>query len=86
MVNIPHWLILKQEFPKIGSLLFLIFINHFPKILTSNPYLFVYDTSLFSVDKNTDASNIDLNNDLKWKMNFDPDPIKQAHELIFSND
>ena len=34
----------------------------------------------------------DLNKDLKiindwvfqWKMNFDPDPTKQAHEVIFS--
>ena len=41
---------------------------------------------------NADASNIDLNNELKkigewafqWKMNFNPDPIKQAQEMIFS--
>ena len=41
---------------------------------------------------NIDASNIDLYNDLKkidewvfqWKMNFNPDPTKQAKELIFS--
>ena len=42
--------------------------------------------------KNVDPSNIDLNNDLKkigewvfkWKMSFNPDPTKQAQELIFS--
>ena len=42
--------------------------------------------------RNVDPSNIDLNNDLKeigewvfeWKMSFNPDPTKQAQELIFS--
>ena len=60
--------------------------------LASNPKLFADDTSLFSVVKNADASNIDLNNDLKkigeqafqWKMNFNLDHTKQAQELIFS--
>ena len=48
--------------------------------------LFADDTSLFSVVKNVDASNIDLNNNLKkigewalqWKMNFNPDSTKKA--------
>ena len=73
-------------------LLFLIYINHLSENLASNPKLFSDDTSLFSVVKNIDASNIDLNNDLKkiaewefqWKMNFNSDPTKQAQELIFS--
>ena len=76
----------------LGSLLFLIYINDLSDILASNPKLFADDTSLFSVVKNVDASNIDLNNDLKkigewafqWKMSFNPDPTKQAQELIFS--
>ena len=68
----------------LGSLLFLIFIDHYSKTLMSNTYLFPSDTSLISVDKNTDASIIDLNKNLKSKMNFEPDPTKQAYELVFS--
>ena len=49
----------------LGPLLFLIYINYLPDNLASNPKLFADDTSLFSVVKNVDASNIDLNNDLK---------------------
>ena len=57
-----------------------------------NSELFADDTSLFSVDKDFDSSNIDLKNDSKrtgeqvfqWKMNFHPDPSKQTQELIFS--
>ena len=57
-----------------------------------NPKLFADDTSLFTVVKNSDTSNIDLNNDLKmrgewsfqWKMSFNLDPTKQAQEQIFS--
>ena len=72
--------------------MFLIYINDLSDNLASNPKLFADDTSLFSVVKNVDASNIDLNNDLKkigewafqWKMSFNPDPTKQAQELIFS--
>ena len=76
----------------LGPLLFLIYINDLSENLASNPKLFADDTSLFSVVKNVNASNIDLNNDLKkigewafqWKMSFNPDPNKQAQELIFS--
>ena len=68
----------------LGPLLFLIYINDLSDNLASNPKLFPDDTSLFSVVKNVDASNIDLNNDLKntgelaFKMSFNPDPTKQA--------
>ena len=72
--------------------MFLIYINDLSENLASNPKLFTDNTSFFSVVKNVDVSNIDLNNDLKkigewafqWKMNFNPDPTKQAQELIFS--
>ena len=75
----------------LGPLLFLIYINDLSDNLASNPKLFADDTSLFSVVKNVDASNIDLNNDLKkigewafqWKMSFNLDPTKQAQELIY---
>ena len=49
----------------LGSLLFLIYINDLSDNLASNPKLFADNTSLFSVVKNVNASNIDLNNDLK---------------------
>ena len=83
--GVPQGLILRP-------LLFLIYINDLSENLASNPKLFADDTSFFSVVKNVDASNIDLNNDLKkiskwafqWKMNFNPDPTKKAQELIFS--
>ena len=54
--------------------------------------MFADDTSLFSVVNDTQTSANDLNKDLEitnnwtfqWKMNFNPEPAKQAHELIFS--
>ena len=72
--------------------MFFIYINDLSESLPTNPTLFADDTSLFCVVKNVDASNIDLNNDIKkigewvfqWKMNFNPDRTKQAQELIFS--
>ena len=63
-----------------------------PNGFNLNVKLFADDTSLFSVVHNiTDSVNV-LNNDLfkinewalQWKMRFDPDPIKQAQEIIFS--
>ena len=62
--------------------------------LVSNPKLFADDTSLYSVifDKGLSAKN--LNDDLinnrinnrafQWKMNLNPDPNKQAQEVLFS--
>ena len=72
--------------------MFLIYIKDLSENLASGPELFADDTSLFSVIKNADTSNIDLNNDLKkigewafqWKMNFNPDPTKQAQEQFSS--
>ena len=60
--------------------------------LTSNPKLFMDYTSLFSIVKNINSTTTDLNSDLskiidwafQWKMNFNPDPNKQAQEVIFS--
>ena len=40
-------------------------INDLSENLASNPKLFADDTSLFSLIKNVDASNIDLNDDLE---------------------
>ena len=58
----------------------------------SNVKLFADDTSLFSVVHNVNTSSTNLNNDfrkisdwaIQWKMSFNPDPSKQAQEVIFS--
>ena len=72
-------------------LLFLIYINDLPEKLPSNVKLFADDSSLFSVV--SDVKNLLLikNNAPKmiggwaghWKMSFNPDPSKQAQEVIF---
>ena len=76
----------------LGPLFFLININDLPLGLTTNVKLFADDTSLFSVVKNASVSASRLNNDLvkiqdwafNWKMLLNPDPTKQAKEVIFS--
>ena len=73
-------------------MLFLIYINDLSDGLKSECNLFADDTSLFSVVNDINTSASDLNEDLekignwafKWKMNFNPDPNKQAQEIIFS--
>ena len=76
----------------LGPLLFLIYINDLPNGLVSMYKIFADDTSIFSkvFDKNS-SENI-LNNDLsiisewafQWKMQFNPDPNKQANKVYFS--
>ena len=74
----------------LGPLLFLIYINDLSDNLTSNAKLFADDTSLFSVvhDVSTSAKefygNLKKVNDwaFQWKMSFNPDPSKQAQEVI----
>ena len=76
----------------LGPLLFLICINDLSDNLTSNAKLFADDASLFSVVHDVNTSAKALNNDLKkvndwpfqWKISFNPDPSKQAQEVIFS--
>ena len=76
----------------LGPSSFLMYINDLTEGLTTNAKLFADDTSLFSVAHDTQTSANDLNKDLKiinnwafrWKMNFNPDPTKQTHEVIFS--
>ena len=75
-----------------GLLFFLIYINDLSDGLTSNPKLFVDDTSLVSVIHNINSAANDVNSDLmkvsnwafQWKMRFNPDPNKQAQEVTFS--
>ena len=71
----------------LGRLLFLIYINYFPNGLQSNPKLFADDTSLFSTVQDIAKINIlekSLNGQYNGKANFNPDPSKQAQELLFS--
>ena len=76
----------------LGPLLFLIYINDLEKNIKSNIKFFADDTMLFSIVKNPEVSAIELGHDLdliaqwahKWKMEFNPDPTKQATEIIFS--
>ena len=76
----------------LGPLLFLIYINDLAENLSSNSKLFADDTSLFSVVRDLNTSANEINDDLKnieawaheWKVSFNPDPLKQAQEVIFS--
>ena len=78
----------------LSLLLFLIYINDLSDNLQCNPKLFADDTSLFSTVKVPERTANHLNNDLKeinkwafqWKMSFNPDPTKQAQEVIFSRE
>ena len=71
----------------------LIYINDLSDGLQCNPKLFAYDTSIFASACNVNKATNDLNNDLTkitkwafhWKMSFNPDISKQAHEIIFSH-
>ena len=71
----------------LGPLLFLIFINDLPDGITS-----LCKISLFSKVYDIDISAKELNSHLEknskwafqWKMQFNPDPNKQANEVNFS--
>ena len=75
-----------------GPLLFLIYINDLERNIKSNVNFFADDTMLFSIVNDPVISANELNQDLKvlnqwayqWKMEFNPDPNKQATELLFS--
>ena len=68
------------------------YVNDLSEGLSSNAKLFVDDTSLFSAILYNNTSALELNRDLakinrcafQWKMSFNPDPKKQAQEVIFS--
>ena len=90
-----EWRKIKSGVPQgsvLGPLLFLIYINDLPDGISSICKIFADDTSLFCkvIDINESANN--LNSDLEkitkwahqWKMQFNPDPNKQANEVIFS--
>ena len=74
--------------PVLGPLLFLVYIKN---IKTRVKFYADY-TMLFSVVQDPYISAADLNDDLKtinqwahqWKMEFNPDPNKEATEMLFS--
>ena len=76
----------------LGPLLFLVYINDLEKDILSNVKFFADDTMLYSVVHDPLKTASDLNHDLdliaqwayQWKMAFNPDPNKQANEVLFS--
>ena len=72
--------------------MFLIYINDLLDNIQSTCETFTDDTSLFSHVSDKSTSNSELNKDLQaisnwvfqWKMQFSPDPNKQAQEVYFS--
>ena len=77
----------------LGPLHFLIYINDLDEGIKSEVKFFADDTSLFSIVRNPDTTDDDLNHDLnlitqcafQWKMSFNPDPNRQAIQLTFSH-
>ena len=66
----------------LGPLLFLVYINDLESNIKSNIKFFADDTMLFSIVEDPVTSAYNLNHDLD--MEFNPDPIKQATEVLFS--
>ena len=91
-----EWGLIEAGVPQgsvLGPLFFVIYINDLENGIISNVKFFVNDTSLFSIVTNPTLSAFELNSDLKvienwasqWKMSFNPDPNKQAVEMLFSH-
>ena len=97
VINGSHseYLSIKSGVPQgsvLGPLLFLIYINDLEKNIKSKIKFFADDTMLFSIVYDPILSAYELNHDLQlindwayqWKMSFNPEPNKQAVEILFS--
>ena len=93
-VQVSDWSDIRAGVPQgsiLGPLLFLIYINYLSEGLSSNTNFFADNTSLLSMIHDSNTSALELNNDLakinrwafQWKISFNPDPKKQAQEVIF---
>ena len=81
-------LTLKQVWPRVP------YLDHYylSENLSTTTKLFAVDTSLFSIEPLHNTYVNHLNSDFRkishlavqWKMSFNPDPRKQAKEVIFS--
>ena len=89
------WGIVESGVPQgsvLGTLLFKIYINDLENGIKSHIKCFADDTSLFTIVKDPDISAVELNQDLhlisqwayQWKMSFNPDPTKQAVQVVFT--
>ena len=73
-------------------LLFKIYINDLENGIKSHTQFFSDETSLFTIVKDQDISALELNHDLhlisqwayQWKRSFNPDPTKQAVQVVFT--
>ena len=73
----------------LGLILFLIYINNLPDVITSICKIFADDTSLFSKVRDINKSANELNCNLEkvsnwvyhWKIQFNPDPNKKQVKL-----
>ena len=82
-----------QQGSVLGHLLLLIYINDLERNIKSNVKFFADDTMIFFIVNDPILSASELNHDLnvinqwahQWKREFNPDPNKQATELLFSS-
>ena len=76
----------------LGPLFFLVYRNDLTENLKCNVKHFADDTSLFTVAQEPDEAANHMNHDLDlirqwaqdWRMSFNPNPQKQAAEVLFS--
>ena len=74
----------------LGLLFYFVYINDLTTGLKCNAKLLAEDTSLFTVVQEPNVAAEDMNHNLElisqlshdWRMSFNPDPQKQAVELL----
>ena len=87
--DIQYWC--ASGFNSLVHYFFLIYINELSDNLETNVKLFADDASMFSAVSDPISASQKPNKDHdkvgpwanKWKMSFNPDPSKQAEEVIF---